>query len=73
MLRLVDTPTNEMHTDAFVEEARNVISLLADYPVDITVIRGEELRLVAYLPLLSLDLYLFNSRVNFLSIFEVKH
>jgi len=42
--RLVDTPTNEMHTDAFVEEARNVISLLADYPVDITVIRGEELR-----------------------------
>ena len=48
MLRLVDTPTNEMHTDAFVDEARNVISLLADYPVDITVIRGEELRLVAY-------------------------
>ena len=35
-----------MHTDAFVDEARNVISLLADYPVDITVIRGEELRLV---------------------------
>lgn len=42
--RLVDTPTNEMHTDAFVEEARKVHSLLADYPVDITVIRGEELR-----------------------------
>lgn len=42
--RLVDTPTLEMHTDAFVDEARKIVSLLAEYPVEITVIRGEELR-----------------------------
>ena len=33
-----------MHTDAFVEEAKIIKNLLKDYPVDITVIRGEELR-----------------------------
>jgi len=42
--KIVDTPTNEMHTDAFVEEAKIIKNLLKDYPVDITVIRGEELR-----------------------------
>eukprot|EP00088_Acartia_fossae_P065058 TRINITY_DN8010_c0_g1_i4.p1 TRINITY_DN8010_c0_g1~~TRINITY_DN8010_c0_g1_i4.p1 ORF type:complete len:535 (-),score=142.38 TRINITY_DN8010_c0_g1_i4:814-2418(-) len=42
--RIVDTPTNEMHTDAFVAEAKKIKELLESYPVDITVIRGEELR-----------------------------
>ena len=43
--RLVDTPCLEMHTDAFVEEAKKVVSLLSEYPsVDISIIRGEELR-----------------------------
>ena len=45
VFRLVDTPCLEMHTDAFVEEAKKVISLLSEYPsVDISIIRGEELR-----------------------------
>ena len=39
--RIVDTPCNEMNTDAFVEEARRVASELGIVP---TIIRGEELR-----------------------------
>merc|ERR1719195_2064286 len=39
--RIVDTPCNEMNTDAFVEEAKRVASELGIVP---TIIRGEELR-----------------------------
>ena len=39
--RIVDTPCNEMHTDAFVEEAKKVGAELGIVP---TIIRGEELR-----------------------------
>ena len=39
--RLVDTPCNEMNTDHFVEEAKQVASKLGIVP---TIIRGEELR-----------------------------
>ena len=39
--RIVDTPCNEMNTDAFVEEAKRVGAELGIVP---TVIRGEELR-----------------------------
>lgn len=42
--RLVDTPTNEMHTDAFVEEAIKVVEELKEFGVTYTQIRGEELR-----------------------------
>ena len=40
--RIVDTPCNEMHTDAFIDEVRKVAdSLKAKPPL---VIQGEELR-----------------------------
>ena len=39
--RIVDTPCNEMNTDAFVEEAKRVGAELGIVP---TIIRGEELR-----------------------------
>lgn len=44
IVRLVDTPTNEMHTDAFVEEAIKVVEELKEFGVTYTQIRGEELR-----------------------------
>merc|ERR1719225_470499 len=39
--RIVDTPCNEMNTDAFVEEAKRIATNLGIVP---TIIRGEELR-----------------------------
>ncbi|CAL8070159.1 unnamed protein product [Orchesella dallaii] len=39
--RLVDTPCNELHTDAFVEEAKLIANELGITPV---IIRGEELK-----------------------------
>ncbi|TFJ86193.1 hypothetical protein NSK_002401 [Nannochloropsis salina CCMP1776] len=46
--RLVDAPANEMHTDAMVEEARQVLHRLRQLnmrdSVSMTVLRGEELR-----------------------------
>jgi len=42
--RIVDSPTNEMHTDAFVDEVKKVESELASYGVTSTIIQGEDLR-----------------------------
>jgi len=42
--RIVDAPTNEMNTDAFVEEARRIEQELKGFGVTSTIIRGEDLR-----------------------------
>jgi len=42
--RIVDMPTNEMHTDAFIAEALRVEESLKGYGVTSTIIQGEELR-----------------------------
>jgi probable aminopeptidase NPEPL1 len=44
--RIVDTPTNEMNTDAFVAEVRRMGEELG---VACTIIRGEELRYTVYI------------------------